>query len=191
MIVAASVAARDEARAAPPESVIGIAAAAASLFGLSLFLDGPKGDEQHYVSLEAGRFDVVAQKNEANEAGIEFRPGWTLWKFRPLMGIHATTDESFYAFLGGRFDVYFGRRFVVSPSFSFVGYHKGDGKDLGAPGVARSGLDFQYRFDNDMRLGVGFFHMSQGKVLNDYNPGTETVQATFSVPLGMLSGGSR
>ena len=177
----------NNAHATPPESVMAIAGASAALFGYKLFQDD-SAVEQHYVSLEGGRFDVVSRANEANEFGLEFRPGWTLWKFRPLIGVEGTTDESFYVYAGGRFDVYFGRRFVASPSFSLTYYHKGDGKDLGSEGVARSGIDFQYRFDNDMRLGARFYHMSHGKVMGNVNPGTETVGLTFSIPLGRFAG---
>jgi hypothetical protein len=182
MMMAGGVA-RNEARADP--AVTGIAIASAALFGMSLFLDTPKGDEKHFVTLEGGRFDVLDRENEATEGGLEFRPGWTLWKFRPIVGARATTDETYYVYAGGRFDVYFGHRFVVSPSFALAYYHKGEGKDLGSEGVGRSGIDMQYRFDNDMRLGVGFHHMSHGKIMNnDFNPGTETLGLTFSVPFG-------
>lgn len=181
-LVAFAAGLRVDARADP--AVTGIVAASAALFGLSLFLDSPP-NEKHFLTAEGGRFDVLDKEDTANEFGLEFRPGWTLWKFRPLVGARGTTDETFYLYGGGRFDVYFGRRFVVSPSFSLVYYEKGDGKDLGSKGVGRSGIDLQYRFDNDMRLGVAFHHMSHGKIMNDdFNPGTETLGVTFSVPLG-------
>ena len=185
MLLALGVAARDPVRADP--AVQGIAIMSAALFGLSLFLDSPK-DEQHFLSANAGRFDVLDREDTATEFGLEFRPGWAVWKFRPLLGVKGTTDETYYGYAGGRFDVYFGRRFVASPSFSFVYYNKGDGKDLGSEGVARSGIDLQYRFDNDIRLGVGFHHMSHGKVMNEkLNPGTETLGVSFSVPFGILT----
>jgi hypothetical protein len=40
----------------------------------------------------------------------------------------------------------------------------GQGKDLGdPPAVGRFGLNFEYRFDNGMRIGAAYQHMSNGK----------------------------
>lgn len=59
------------------------------------------------------------------------------------------------------------------------------GKDLGHPPVVgRFGLDVEYRFDNDLRLGLGYHHFSNGKVLGQTNnPGTEIIAVTVSLPV--------
>lgn len=169
--------------------VQGIAIASGLLVIESLFVDTPKKDEPDYISVEGGRFDPIKNVKQSNEFGLEYRPGTFLWKFKPFGGIGGTSDSSFYGYAGIRLDTYWGRRIIITPSFAAVGYNRGDGKYLGSPLVFRSGLDFQYRFDNDMRVGFAFHHMSHGKVFNSkVNPGTELVGVTFSVPVKMLTG---
>lgn len=167
--------------------VNGIAVASGILVIESLFVDTPTQAEPDYVSIEGGRFDPVRAEKQSTEFGLEYRPGMFLWKVKPFGGVGVTTDSSFYGYGGIRLDTYWGRRIVITPSFAVVGYNRGDGKALGSPILGRSGLDFQYRFDNDMRVGVGFHHMSNGKVFGQKNnPGTETVGLTFAVPVKTL-----
>lgn len=173
--------------------VNGIAIASAALIVESLFVDTPTQNEADFVSLEGGRYDAVRQVKQATEFGLEYRSGYFLWKFKPFFGGGLTTQEAFYAYAGIRLDTYWGKHFIVTPSFAVVGYDRGDGKNLGSPPIlGRSGFDFQYRFDDDMRIGVAFHHMSNGKVFGQkINPGTELVGLTFSVPVKVLLGQSQ
>jgi hypothetical protein len=74
---------------------------------------------------------------------------------------------------------------VITPSIAIGGYSRGEGKDLGNPPVvARSGLDFEHAFDDGVRVGVAYHHISNGKVFGQAeNPGTEIVGLTLSIPL--------
>jgi lipid A 3-O-deacylase len=166
-----------------------IALSSALLVVESLFVPTPDENEPDFISFEAGRFDAVSSFKPSTEFGSEYRSGYFLWKFKPFVGVGVTTNESFYGYGGIRLDTYwFDRRFIVTPSFALVAYDRGSGKNLGSPGVARSGLDFQYRFDGDYRVGVDFHHMSMGKIFGSYNPGTEIVGLTFSMPVAKLMG---
>ena len=170
-----------------------IAIASGALIIESLFVDTPTENGSDFMSIEGGRFDAVRQVKQSNEMGMEYRSGYFLWKFKPFVGGGLTTNESFYGYAGIRLDTFWGRHFIVTPSFAVVGYDAGDGKNLGHPSIlGRSGFDFQYRFDDDMRIGVAFHHMSNGKVLDQkINPGTELVGLTFSVPVKLLMGQSQ
>ena len=182
------------ARGARADDVVNaIAIASGALIIESFFVDTPKEDEPDFVSIEGGRFDAVRQVKQSNELGLEYRSGYFLWKFKPFIGGGLTTNESFYGYGGIRLDTYWGKHFIVTPSFAVVGYDAGDGKNLGHPAIlGRSGFDFQYRFDDDMRIGVAFHHMSNGKVFGQaINPGTELVGLTFSVPVKVLMGNSQ
>ena len=117
---------------------------------------------------------------------MEYRSDFFLWRFKPFVGVDGTSDGGAYAYAGLRGDAYFGRRLVISPNVAPAVYYAGDGKNLGSAGVLRSGIDVSYRFDNESQLGVGFHHMSHGKVFSDLNPGTETVTVTYSVPMESL-----
>lgn len=178
------------ARPAHADDVVNaIAIASGALLLESLFVDTPTQNEQDFVSLEGGRYDAVRQEKQATEFGVEYRSGYFLWKFKPFVGAGLTTQEALYGYAGIRLDTYWGKHFIVTPSFAVVAYNRGDGKNLGSPILGRSGFDFQYRFDDDMRIGVAFHHMSNGKVFDQrINPGTELVGLTFSVPVKVLLG---
>ena len=64
-----------------------------------------------------------------------------------------TTDSAFYGFGGVLVDVFFGKRWVLTPSFAAGYYDNGDGVDLGHEVEFRSSIELSYRFDNRTRLG--------------------------------------
>jgi lipid A 3-O-deacylase len=167
-----------------------IAIASGALVLTALFSDMPTHDEPDFVSIEGGRFDAVKNDVPSTYFSAEYRSGYFLWIFKPFVGAGANTDGGFWGYGGIRLDTYWGdsRRVVISPSFAIVGYDRGDSKGLGDP-LGRAGLDFQYRFDNDIRVGVGFHHMSNGKAFHQKNnPGTELVGLSLAVPVKTLMG---
>jgi lipid A 3-O-deacylase len=178
---------RNPARA--DDVVTAIALGSGLLLIQSLFVDTPEHDESDFVAVEGGAFDPVRAEKQSAYFSAEYRSGWFLWKLKPFAGVAGTTDRSFWGYAGLRLDTYWGRRIIITPSFALVGYDRGDGKNLGSPPLlGRSGFDFQYRFDNDMRVGVGFHHMSNGKALGqNINPGTELVGLSFSMPVKLLT----
>jgi lipid A 3-O-deacylase len=169
--------------------VTAIAIASGLLVIESLFVDTPEHDEPDFVTVESGAFDPVRAEKESAYFDAEYRSGWFIWKFKPFGGIAATTNGSFWGYAGIRLDTYWGRRIIITPSFALVGYERGNGKNLGSPPLlGRSGFDFQYRFDNDTRIGLTFHHMSNGKALGQsVNPGTELVGISYSVPVKLLT----
>jgi hypothetical protein len=146
----------------------------------------PTPSEPSYAAFEVGRFDAIKNVDPATSFGAEYRFGKLLaWKLRPFVGADFTTDHSFYGYGGIRFSAYWGDRLIVTPSLAFGGYSPGDGKSLGNPAViGRFGLDLEYSLDNEMRVGVAYHHMSNGKILlQNTNPGTEIIGLTFSIAL--------
>ena len=142
--------------------------------------------ESNQVAVEAGRLDPVKNVLPATAFGFEFRAGQILlWRLRPFVGAGFTTDHSFYGYGGIRIGAHWGDHVVVTPSFAVGGYSRGNGKDLGSPAIiGRFGIDLEYRFDNDLGVGVGYHHMSNGKVFGqEINPGTEVVGLTLSIPV--------
>jgi len=163
-----------------------IAAATGGLVLAAIFIDRPVHEEPDYVAVEAGGFDLVKDVQPAAAFGAEYRShGIVWWKLRPFLGAGATTSGSLYGYGGIRFGTYFGAHVVITPSLAIGAYSRGDGKDLGTPPVVfRSGLDFEYAFDNGMRVGLAFHHISNGKFLGQsINPGTEVVGLAVSIPL--------
>jgi hypothetical protein len=144
------------------------------------------GDEPDFISFGAGYFDWKHRKNDAAEFRLEYRSDYKLWVFRPLGGVMFTSDKAVYAFAGVGLDVFFGNRFVVTPSFAPGYYREGDGLDLGYGLEFRSQIEFAYRFDDRSRLGLAISHMSNAG-LGDTNPGTESAILYYSMPVDNLT----
>jgi len=169
-------------------AVTGITIASVPFLIWALFEDTPKTRDPDLLSANVGLYDAVDDELQAPTFGMEYRSNYFLWKFKPLVGVHGSTRGQAIAYAGLRLDAYFAKRFVVSPSLAPALYIKGNGKDMGSAGVLRSGLDFSIRFDDRSELGVGFHHMSHGKVFGNKNPGTETIQLFYAMPLDKLFG---
>jgi len=166
---------------ADPE-VQGLAIAAGVIIAAAIAT--PIREESGQVAFDAGRLDPVKNVQQATAFGAEYHFGSALWwKLRPFVGAGFTTQHSFYG--GIRVAAYWGEHVVATPSFAVGGYSRGAGKDLGNPPVVeRFGIDLEYRFDDDTRVGVAYHHISNGKVFNQAsNPGTEVVGLTLSIAL--------
>ena len=149
-------------------------------------INAPQREESDRFAVEAGRFDAVKNVQPANAFGVEYHFGQALWwKLRPFVGGGITSERSLYAYGGIRLATYWGEHVEATPSFAVGGYSRGDGKNLGSPPVlGRFGLDLDYRFDNDVRVGLAYHHLSNGKVFGQTtNPGTEVVGVTLCLPL--------
>lgn len=141
-----------------------------------------RADDPAFLALSAGYFDIN-DNHDAAEGRIEYRHDRKFWIFKPFLGVMATSDEAVHGYAGVLVDIYFGRRWVLTPSFAPGLYRDGDGKDLGGTVQFRSQLEFSYRFDNRARLGLSVNHISNASIY-DSNPGAESVTITYAIPLG-------
>lgn len=163
-----------------------IAGAALTTVLPGFVFDLPQPDaDRSYAKMSAGYFDAVDDENTAFDFSIEYQPGWTWFRIKPLIGFSGNTDGSFYGWLSASHDFHITKRFVVNFNIGPAFYISGkDAKNLGSAGVLRSGFEVGYRFDDGMRITGSFHHMSHGKLLNDTtNPGTEMIGLNLSVPL--------
>jgi lipid A 3-O-deacylase len=170
---------------ADPE-VQALAFATGGIVLAAIFVDNSVHEEPNYVALEGGRFDPVKNVQQATAFGAEYRSnGAVWWKLRPFVGAGFTSSQSVYGYGGIRLATYWGQHVVIAPSFAIGGYSRGEGKDVGNPPVlGRFGLDFEYALERDVRVGLAYHHMSNGKLLGQTNnPGTEIVGLTISIPL--------
>jgi lipid A 3-O-deacylase len=153
---------------------------------LSLGSAPAKADDPDFLAVSLGLHDFNDNRT-ANEARIEYRSDIDLSIFRPFTGFMMTDDSAMYGYGGVFVDVFFGRRFVVQPSFAVGAYSKGSGKDLGHWIEFRSQLEFAWRFDDRSRLGLSVNHISNASI-SDNNPGTESVVLTYAVPFDRIAG---
>ena len=70
----------------------------------------------------------------------------------------------------------------MTPSAAVGYFTPGTGIDLGAHTEFRTGAEFDYRFENLSRLGVGFYHMSNAGIGKQI-PGVELVTFVLTMPL--------
>lgn len=168
-------------------AVVAIAGVSVPMLLWAIFEPEPQQRGPDLLTFKAGQFDVVDRKNTAVDFGMEYRSNLWLWKFKPFIGMDGTTDGGVYTYLGLRLDAYFAKRILLSVNVAPTLYIPGsDGKNLGSDGVLRSGVELGYVFDGGYQVGAYFNHMSHGKVMSSYNPGTEVAGATFSVPIDKI-----
>lgn len=137
--------------------------------------------EPDFITIGAGGFDINDDMT-AGQLEVQVRLNTKLWIFRPQLGLFVTSDAAFYAWAGISTDIYFGRRWVLTPSFAVGGFEESDGKDLGGPIEFRSAIELAYRFDDASRLGMQIGHLSNAGIY-DSNPGEEFAMLTYSIPV--------
>jgi len=132
---------------------------------ISLFaIAGPdtaRADDPDFLSFGVGAFDFNRQKDPGAEFRLEYRSDWKLWHIKPFLAAGGATGGHGFFGAGILLDIYFGRRFVVTPSFAPHYYVGGnDDLDLDHPLEFRSQIEFTYRFDDRSRLGLALSHYS-------------------------------
>lgn len=160
-------------------------AALAVVFGLGLAAPATaRADDPSFLTLSAGHFDFNRRKDPGGEFGLEYRDKHKfLWIFKPVARAAYISNGMTFVGVGVRIDAFFGKRFVITPSFIPTWWRGKTSKlDLGYPLEFRSAIEFAYRFDNRARLGVAVSHTSNAH-LGDKNPGTEALLVNYSIPL--------
>lgn len=142
-----------------------------------------------FFSVASGIFDVMRERHRTCEfdAEYKFHVGWMrspyqVLEFRPLVGVMATVQGSFYAYLGINFDLLFWDHLLFAPGFAAGYYAKGGGKDLGYPIEFRSGIELAWQFTDWRRLGVHFYHLSNASI-GHKNPGEESLVFFYDIPI--------
>ena len=147
---------------------------------------GSPGDPPR-AALGGGAFDVLPnnKKPGAGTTGLvlsEYRFGDLLWIVAPFIGVMGTGKGAFYGYGGIGFDIVLAGKWIITPSAAVGYFSHGTGIDLGAHTEFRTGAEFDYRFDNLVRVGVGFYHISNASIGKE-NPGVELATLVFTVPL--------
>jgi hypothetical protein len=138
-------------------------------------------EEPDFIALGVGVFDINDDETAA-EFRFEYRSDLKLFFLTPLLGLMINSDAGAYIYGGLGLDLFFGRRVVLTPNAAFGAYEDGNGKDLGSVIEFRTGVELAYRFDDYSRLGLAFNHISNAGI-DEKNPGTESLVATYALPL--------
>ncbi len=141
-------------------------------------------DDPPFIALGVGLFEVFKSEDRAADFRLEYKHS-RLWFFKPWVGFEATSKGATYVVGGVLFDIYFGRRIVITPSFGAGWWRNGGGKDLGNNVQFRTQLEVAYRFNDRSRIGVALSHISNASLSSD-NPGVEILNLYYSIPLNKI-----
>jgi len=144
-----------------------------------------KNIDPDFVTVGVGGFDVNDDKT-SGQVEVQARLNTRFWIFKPQVGMFVTAEEGVYAYFGIMTDLFFGGRFVVSPSFGIGANHEGQGKQLGGAIEFRSAIELAYRFDDRSRFGIQLGHLSNAGIYKE-NPGTEFAILNYSIPTTVFS----
>jgi hypothetical protein len=140
-----------------------------------------------------GEHDVSKGDETPIEGGFTLRfTGTEIWRSKhgvvlmPAVGAMATEQEAYYGWVGGAFFIPLGARWGLIPELGAGYYERGDGKDLGGSLEFRSGLEATYRPNDTVRVGVGFYHLSNAG-LHEVNPGVNSLLLTIGFRPGSRS----
>ena len=146
---------------------------------------GSPGDPPRIV-IGGGAFDILPDTKKPGHgttgmALSEFRFGDQLWILSPFVGVFGTGKGAVYTYVGFGFDIHIPYNFIITPSFAGGYYNSGRAINLGYYWEFRSGAELDYRFADQHRLGVGFYHISNAG-LGTKNPGVELATVVLTAP---------
>lgn len=139
-------------------------------------------EEADHLTIYSGYFDITQDDNAAAQFGLEYRFAPIWHGLRPVAGANFTTDSALYGYGGFHYDIPLTQSIIFSPNVVAGAYSQGDGKDLGHWIEFRSGLELQYQFESEHRIGLSFNHISNAS-LGDRNPGAETLLINYQMPI--------
>jgi lipid A 3-O-deacylase len=156
--------------------VIGLALLAGLSVGMAV-----RADQSSELAVGVGSWETLRAQYRKPEVDIDYRSGTQFWILRPHVGVLAAGDGDYYAYGGLLTDFNLGSRIVLTLNTAIGGYG-GNGYHLGSHFEFRNGAEIAYRFENDWRAGVGFYHISNAGITRD-NGGSESALFTVVAPL--------
>ncbi len=165
-----------------PRGLRSLGACAALLSWLCVGCATPPRPDGPLLALGAGELGLLDDESSlAAVAEYRFR-GFSCLRLVPTLGLTADVDGLLYGGVGLTRDFWLDEHWVAAPSFAAGLFRDSDKVRLGSELQFRSGFELGYRFDNDLRLAVGFFHLSNANIAAR-NPGTELLLFSLLVPL--------
>ncbi|MDT8440841.1 MAG: acyloxyacyl hydrolase [Desulfuromonadales bacterium] len=139
-------------------------------------------DDSPSVNVALGTVNLL-DAHKKGYLGLEYRvQPLGDWQLRPVLATGWITDAAWHIAAGLKRDFRIDKGWTLTPGFSVLFFEDGDIVTLGSSIQFKSELEISYRFPGQNRLGLAFFHVSNGG-LGDKNPGTEALVLSFGVPL--------
>jgi hypothetical protein len=140
-----------------------------------------------YLTLGLGDWNALRDNDHSVWYGAQYRTNYFWNRLYGDFGVGGNNDGGLYGFAGLQYDINLIGRFYLIPGFGVGLYREGGSKDLGGPIEFKSSIEGAYEFDNGWRAGVSLWHISNAHIY-DHNPGTETIEATVSIPFSAIMG---
>jgi hypothetical protein len=154
---------------------------AAMVAGLAVGM-GARADQNSLLVVSAGTWQTLRAPLRTEEVDVDYRFGTDLiWKIRPHVGLLVAGDGDYYGYGGFVADIDLTNHLVLTLNTAIGGYG-GGGYNLGSHFEFRNGAEVAYRFDNDWRIGFGFYHISNAGITRE-NGGSESALVSLSVPM--------
>ncbi len=151
--------------------------------GASALLDEERDPEREPWAITATvGFLGVFDSDTHRVGGIELRLPGVVHDLQPMLGLAYVEDESWYGYLGVRWNLDLGQRWRLAPGFAVGYFEVGDVLDLGSELEFRSSLELSRSFGHRSRLGLEFYHLSNSSI-EEFNPGTEGLVLNLSIAL--------
>ena len=113
---------------------------------------------------------------------------YDFFDIKPFLGFEGTSDSATYVLTGiylhdnaGTLFTGKSSKYLITPSFGFGYYNKGDGKDLGNNLEFRTTIELSYELQSKSRIGISFGHISNANI-GDKNPGVEILSFSYQRP---------
>ena len=136
-------------------------------------------------NLTAGYFGIVDNIAKPLRFGAEYRfAELGKWKLIPSVGLVVAQNGAYFVYSDLRYDFWLNDKWLLIPSFGLGAFNGSEQLQLGNKLEFRSGIEIAYRFHKKYRLGVAFFHISNGGIA-DKNPGTEVLVLSLSIPVSL------
>lgn len=142
------------------------------------------GGDPAFLTLGSGLFDITDEKT-TGLFRLEYRSDRKIFFLRPLFGMEINLDGGFYGYFGLQTDLFFGNRWVLTPTAAVGGYAQGNSRDLGYGLEFRTGGELAYRFEDRSRIGLAVHHISNANI-GAKNPGVENITINYSIPFNRL-----
>jgi hypothetical protein len=134
-----------------------------------------------YLLVGVGGWEFDRTSLAKPQVDFVLRPAHSWWVIKPQLGVEVAGDGDVVAFAGPVIEYYVTPRIVGTISSSLATWF-GSGFNLGSRLEFHSSGEIAYRFDDESRMGLAFFHTSNADI-SKRNPGSDSLVVTYAIPI--------
>jgi hypothetical protein len=136
-----------------------------------------------FLGLSIGMYDPFTHHKKATAFNLEWQPAVRIAGIlQPIFGAMATTQSTTLGYGGIGLPLKINDHIKLLPSLSIGAYEKGKGVDLGQIAVFRIGTELAYQFDDQSRVGLNAYVLTNGDSTKRADR-TEIISLAYSLPL--------